>query len=701
MISSKRKTCNSNKTRGKATERPKKTPAEPRRSTARAKAQLGQSPSGRRVAKPAGRGSGRSPSKGNHALNVAASPRLRRQGNLPDQYGEFQDNLGRRKSPRSTRVSVTPCQPPKSCRGERNTRGRTERRAAPQHKNLRNKPSITSINYSTPVVENENTCDVKEILPVSLKTNLDVPESIKDPDLGVSGKEGSPLKADSPPCSDTLEVCVQCSCDSTAAEQDNTGEGDLKCAAEAPVCDDADEQLKLCSDRSKNTPSEVSLPSFCSPVVQGNSERNDSSSVLGNKLEHFTSDAIQGDVCSVSRGEVTVLDLEENRADDKVIVVTERKEEINYEANESLEAGQAVEGHNDTVEEMEKVVGNWLGNCEGDERGDKEKKNDVSVHSSGSHPDCPASQPADPPHSNSELTAESESPANLSNTATSNSTKVPSTPESIELEVLSQGKLEMQPVIHCANLQVPGSTAVPEAVLKLQTVVVKRSTPVIVHSDSLKHGGLRDLREKERELQDLEIPPREGERQAYTQAKMQTKDCESNREPSAYMKAPQLSTDVLTAEHDTNLSEDCVVVTVSDLGGAAPKILTPSLDSSSTFSCSSESTRSSFSFDTESETGYGEHGHSSLHGSWGPEGACLPSSSAPKEQKKERKKRSRCGSCEPCLRKISCGKCSCCLNRRTGHQICKMRKCVELKRRKLLSAVQVRLIIHCTSAFLT
>ena len=45
-----------------------------------------------------------------------------------------------------------------------------------------------------------------------------------------------------------------------------------------------------------------------------------------------------------------------------------------------------------------------------------------------------------------------------------------------------------------------------------------------------------------------------------------------------------------------------------------------------------------------------------------------------------RKKRRRCGGCEPCLRKVNCGECSNCVNRKTGHQICKFRKCIELKK---------------------
>ncbi|EMP28551.1 Methylcytosine dioxygenase TET1 [Chelonia mydas] len=46
------------------------------------------------------------------------------------------------------------------------------------------------------------------------------------------------------------------------------------------------------------------------------------------------------------------------------------------------------------------------------------------------------------------------------------------------------------------------------------------------------------------------------------------------------------------------------------------------------------------------------------------------------------KKRKRCGLCVPCLRKGNCGACTHCVNRRTSHQICKMRKCEALKKKK-------------------
>ncbi|KAL4636044.1 tet methylcytosine dioxygenase 3-like [Arapaima gigas] len=47
----------------------------------------------------------------------------------------------------------------------------------------------------------------------------------------------------------------------------------------------------------------------------------------------------------------------------------------------------------------------------------------------------------------------------------------------------------------------------------------------------------------------------------------------------------------------------------------------------------------------------------------------------------QKKKRKRCGMCGPCLRKENCGSCSNCFNRKVGHQICKLRKCDQLKKK--------------------
>ncbi|XP_031428445.1 CXXC-type zinc finger protein 5 isoform X2 [Clupea harengus] len=55
-----------------------------------------------------------------------------------------------------------------------------------------------------------------------------------------------------------------------------------------------------------------------------------------------------------------------------------------------------------------------------------------------------------------------------------------------------------------------------------------------------------------------------------------------------------------------------------------------------------------------------------------------------------KKKRKRCGMCQPCRRRINCDQCSSCRNRKTGHQICKFRKCDELKK-KPSAALEVML----------
>lgn len=598
-------------------------------------------------------------------------------------------------------MSVTPCQPPKPCRGGRNSRGSAKRAAAPQQVNTRNQPSNTSVKDSTPGEGNEKPdCrDGEDIFPVSLKTEFEVPVSIKDQGPGVSNaKEGSPLKADSPPCNDALEDCMQCSFDGANTRQDKeavgrNSEGDLRCVTGDAVCDDDDGQLKLRRDRSEEIPSEPSaLTSIGSPGVQGSSEGNDGPPVLDDKPDRPAAAAAgkRDGPNAIPPDEGNKLREVPNGTDERVVVVVERKEKIIHERRDALEAEKTDERQNETTEEMEEIA-ERLGNCEGDEGGKKEK-NDVCYSPADSQPSAPVPQSqTDPPHSNNGLTAEPASP--VSNTATSNPTKVTSTSVSPELE--GQGKTDVQPAIHGAKPHFPGCPAVADTALMVQTVLVTRSTPVIVRSDSLKPRNPTDpSRGEPNQLLSPETPssPR-GDGRVCTPAETQTKDNESDREPSErgsrketlsslpLSLAPRVNTDALTAGCRPNLGEGSVAVAAPE-PDSVPKITTPSLDSSSTFSCSSESTRSSLSFDTESEAGYGDPSPSNLPGPWGPEAALLPSWTARKPQKKDRKKRSRCGTCEPCLRKISCGQCSCCLNRRTGHQICKMRKCVVLKRRR-------------------
>ncbi|XP_028278803.1 methylcytosine dioxygenase TET3 [Parambassis ranga] len=673
VISTKRQTCNSNKPRGRAAQKARKTPAEPKRSTARAQTQSTQSPCGRGVSGHAA--SGRSPGRVNRTLNVTGSARLRRSSNLPDHCGKLQDPLGRRKSQRGTQVSVTPSQPPKPCRGGKNSRGSTGNRGASQHRNTKKQSSSTSSNSSTH--DEENGDDNEEVFPAVLS-----PTSIKDEGLEANNAKESSLKADSPPCNNTLDTC-----DSPITEDDSQNtEGDPKCVILASVCDGVDGQLRVCCDRSQDCPSGSSELTSSGPSgEQGSHKGNDSSPVLGNKLDHLVTDGKQDDVCTVQQEEAGTLDMKENRTDERV--ATDREEEIHPERGESLEAEKEVERQSDTVEEIKENV----------ERLDEEKtQKENDIDPADSLTITPACQTSDPPHCIKGLTAQLESPPRVllvPNTATSNPTKAPSTSESLELGVLSQGQTDIQPTIHGAKPQFPGTSSGPESSLMVQTVV-KRNMPVIIRRDSLtpRHLGHGELHL----LQSLGIPPPEGERHACTPAEMQTKDNESNREPLEHNSqkdtsllslslGAQLGADTPAAEQ--NFSKDSIQVVV-------PKIWTPSLDSSSTFSCSSESTRSSFSFDTESEAGYGEAGPSVLPGPWVSEGAGSLSITSHKPQRKERKKRSRCGMCEPCLRKINCGQCSCCLNRRTGHQICKLRKCVQLKRRRpssslIHSAVQV------------
>ncbi|KAJ8266136.1 hypothetical protein GJAV_G00126330 [Gymnothorax javanicus] len=62
-----------------------------------------------------------------------------------------------------------------------------------------------------------------------------------------------------------------------------------------------------------------------------------------------------------------------------------------------------------------------------------------------------------------------------------------------------------------------------------------------------------------------------------------------------------------------------------------------------------------------------------------------------------KKKRKRCGMCAPCRRRINCEQCSSCRNRKTGHQICKFRKCEELKKKP--SAALEKVMLPTGTAF--
>lgn len=669
-ISSKRQTCNSNKPKGRLAERRQKAPAKPKRSTTRAQTKLAESPS-RRGRRGTGQGPSQALGTANPALNVTGSMRLRWPSNLPERCGELKDLPGRGKSLQGARVSISTT---KSCKG-RTGRGGAKRAAPPRRVKSSNQPSSAAINDSPPEEEDETRCrrGAEEKIPVSLKTDFEVSASIKDQGLGVTNaQEGSPLKADSPPCADTLDDCGQCSHGSATSQQDKNAvsrdaSGDLECGVGAPECE-ADRQLKPCRDTDEVSPLEPSERARISPPGlqggrQGTSKAMESSDDPGRKDEDFASDGKEHAELAEDDNKVK---LTENGPKERVIVRTGLK--MNHSREASLEP----------VEMRKKT---------------KEKPEVISIYPTGAQPNTPGPRTPDPSDTNRRWTVQSELPVctpPVSNTATSNTTKAPCTSE-----LLSQGKTDMQPP--------PG--AGPQFLVS-SAVSVKRNTPVIVHSGSFRPRYASDpSRGETHRLQQPESLFSRGGRPVCTPVETQTKDTESGREPPKHliketllMSSPpfsQLSVDV-AAEFKPSPSKGSVLA-VGPEQDPVPKISIPSLDSSSTFSFSSESTRSSFSLDADSDVGYAEPGLSAPSGSCSPEAASFSSRDAQKPQKKERKKRSRCGTCEPCLRKTNCGQCSCCLKRSTGHQICKLRKCVQLKKRPpsspfTLPAAQVSLI---------
>lgn len=629
MISTKRQTCNSNRSGGRQGE--KKTPAEPKRSTARARARSksDRSPrgSGRGLSGPAaGQSPARSSDTINHGLNVTGSSRLRRATNPPDHCSELEDPLRRRKSLRGSQVSAAPCQPSKPFRG-RNGRGSARVGAASQQPNTRRRLASGSISDSIP--DNQNPVPPEDLIAVSLKTQPQVSASGKEKASGViHAQEGSPLKADSPPCSDALDEC------DTTTTQDKSSEDPQLVAA--PVCDErpstpssltrAGVPVSLCSaDDGKDL--ETNLES---PALQRHSEENQIS-------DHHTTSGKGDATCSWKDGS-TSLDLTENPTDEGVSDANVGREKLNHDGGETSE-----------VERQSNVIDMTDATVEGPDGCDVGHKEENNVLDG---PSVPNPLPPDPPQQAQKKDEPPVSVLPVSNTATSNPTKAPCASERLDTDVLSQGQTDMQSTVTGAKPQSAEFSTV-------------RSTPVIVCGGAFKPNIRKELEAK-----------------VCTQADTLTKDCESSRWPSedlsqARETAPFFSSlSSLAPQH----AAECEPNLSKNGGNAAtdsrPKISTPSLDGSSTFSCGSESTRSSFSFDTESEAGYGEPT------AGGSESAGLATWAALRQQKKERKKRSRCGRCEPCLRKINCGQCSCCLKRSTGHQICKLRKCVELKRRR-------------------
>ncbi|KAM9809796.1 methylcytosine dioxygenase TET1 isoform 3-T3 [Syngnathus typhle] len=585
---SKRQTSNSSKGRERVSERLQKVTTASTRSGARPQAQSGRSPRGRGIGR---RSLGASPGRVSHALSVTGSTRLKGLSKVPDHYRELDDTLWRRKSPRGAQLSTDSFMPPKSCRGARKTRGGAT---------TRNQLSMTSNNNPT-TDEYLEKADPEQLLPVSLKTDFQDPAHVK------GAKEGSPLKADSPPCNENLEDCVPL---------DNRTSIIGEAVTEAPASED---ELDLGDDASQDSPRELAATRIASPVSQG----LQMPSFTGDKLGQVKDD----DVISGETRTHNAVDLEIN-PDIAAEKTAERLDEVKQKTADVTE---------------EPVDGEGL---------PKQSNSAESLLSTSV-----VLQPPDRPLSVKGLPEQSfDKVLIVPNTATSYSTKAPNPSESSQPEVPRETWTDMQTIVQGAKTPVPRSSAVPETSMSQNTNPVARSTPVIIRSDCLKTSSFWER------LQSLENPA------------PQAKDTKPS--PELLNRHSQVET---PAECNPVLNEDRVVVVAAPEVDLPPKISTPSLDGSSAFSCSSESTRSSFSLETESESGYGESSVPSL--SLGCEGGRRPPSWK-QLHRKERRKRSRCGRCEPCLRTISCGRCSCCLNRSTGHQICKLRKCVELKRKR-------------------
>ncbi|XP_057703989.1 methylcytosine dioxygenase TET1 [Corythoichthys intestinalis] len=581
----KRQTSNSNKGRGRASDRVQKVASVPARSTGRARGRG----TGSRLS---GQGSV-SPSRVNHPLSVKGSARLRGLCKVSDHYGQLDDTLWRRKSPRGPQLSARSCLPPKPCRGAKKTRGGA---------NIRDRPSKTS-NTNANTDEDLEKSDPEQLLPVSLKTDFQGPAHIK------GAKEGSPLKADSPPCNDTLEDCVP---------RDNQTCIISKAVTETPGSEEL--QPDLCDNTGPDSPRGVAATQIASLVSQGLQK----SSLTEQKLSHVKDDA------------------------DAILEETMIEDNVDSEINLDVVPEKTSEKLDEVENEKEELP-------DGEERpkqnnsGESHLSTDILL------------QPPDTLQSVEQLPEKSlDKVLTVPNTATSNSTKAPEASESPLPEVAKEDRTDMQTIVHGAILSALRSSAVPELSVLQHTQPVARSTPVIIRSDSV-------LKERSfwEQLKRLENP---------SLTALPAKDRKSSPELSDRQSQVETPGQCNSVPNENR----GVVITAPELD-LPPKISTPSLDGSSAFSCSSESTRSSFSLETESETGYGESSVASL--TWGCEGGLRPPSWK-QQQRKERRKRSRCGRCEPCLRTVSCGRCSCCLNRSTGHQICKLRKCVELKRRR-------------------
>ncbi|XP_072292855.1 methylcytosine dioxygenase TET1 [Eucyclogobius newberryi] len=619
-ISTRSKTANSNKTRGRPAKRAQDAPAESKGATVGPTGKRG-----RKAKRPIVDSRG-TPGK------VSVAVLAKQQNDTPAEYGE--DNLGRRKSLRGAQqaaIIVSQLAKPATRRGGRVKSGRAAALQA-EMACIEHEESRSTCPTWAEETKRLEKCEAEDV-PVSLKATSELQIKVKD--QGVSNaKEASPLKADTPPCTDTLEDCLPGSSGSTTTDKAEATDGQnndkLKCVA-ALHMSEADEP-RICNDGAKVSSLEIDSLSKSSILT------DDSSLVTGS--HPVDSEAEPDDLRTEVEQEEAEDMLEGKEGAENEEEVVERNEEvIDVEDEEERHGEQTQEGNKcleiDKIDREEQ--NRRFEDLNEQEHIDRMEKR---ILSNKSKSNLEFSKPNDLPYS----------PVSCSPVCT---------------KALGSSHQNLHYI--GAQLGTEGHTDICKVSPK-PTPVVIRNTPVIICNKSVRAKGLW----QPPLMPHLESPDR------------QTKDSKSCQETYHHQKQSHLTSSSSPPPHSSvaavepNLAQNRNAVPEQD---SAPKIPTPSFDGSSIFSYSSESTRSSLSFDTESgtEAGYGEPAGLSVPlpepGSGEGPGGDVP-------RRKERKKRSRCGACEPCLRKLSCGQCSCCLNRRTGHQICQLRKCVQLRKRR-------------------
>ncbi|XP_062319303.1 methylcytosine dioxygenase TET3 isoform X1 [Osmerus eperlanus] len=675
----KRQTSNSNKPSGRASERLQKTTEEPQRSIARTQLNPARSPRGRGVSGPS-RGSA---SSVNYALGVTGSVRLRRQCNTPDHLGVFEDPLGRRKSPRGTGISFVTHYPPKPNRGCRTTRGRAGREAGAQRAKTRQEPGDDHRVDAGKVDPKEELISLSAGNPGTLSSKLS--------SLHPADQERTEVNA--PVNINTLQVSVTHNGDTASDERlvaNHVSQAEVENSSDGFELKDPESELEVVCQNPRNNSSELSdKPSVDHEKISNDQGANDHN--LGDDHSDSASDVKQesvvlpGDGCLFNLGHdpremKEQVNHEEELGEEKVEeerLKSERRGERVIKSIGKKSGQQEDEGREEKQEKAEKS-----------EAEEKQGEREMVTNPKNSYSSTSMSEPPDQSLSrNVRMIEFSVKALPVFDPATSNPTKALPTAESHDHNKSIQPH---QGATFCDAVSLSAFHEDSQTSLKLVLHGIPNASSTIESTQPL---CLNPDNPAQPQNQNDESPFPQENGQPLRPVEEETKDNRAspqtsnpsnpkNQKESFSSSGLYPNTQVFSAASEPN-TDIYTTVLVTDQG-TVPKILTFPVESRLSFSCSSESTQSSLSFDTESEPGFGDPGPPSW-GAGGQEEALPLHWPARKPQRKERKKRSRCGTCEPCLRKMNCGQCSCCLNRVTGHQICKLRKCMELRKRRTSS----------------